>query len=349
MKKQRIIAVIVLLLLIGMVPPLEYLHDKLYKTHLLDYRNLGIIFVIDRHNIANSIMIRMSEEEESSRYEVPDSNNNKIFPGQGVGSIRLGDSIEDVERMWGGSLRKHEYENMAAIWDSDRNMVMEFQYGELERIIIRSKDFLTEEGLRVGSKEEEIRAAYGHPESKSRTTVYYSSILLSLAYSILNIWILALVLSLISMYIFKKRFQRSYLILIIASSFTAIIIYSNPLKIFMYGLEAYVMGLKPMLLWTPVALIAPLVLVGILWGEIISKRNFLTGFKKYAFIICFATLGRIVAFIIFGLYTMLIMKMYYFNWSYLWSVYLIEGLLIYFAWLQFNRLFGIKRDYLMIE
>jgi len=332
-----------------MVPPLRYLHNKLYKTHLLDYRNLGIIFVIDRHNIVSSIMISRSEEEELPLSEVVDSNNNEIFPGQGVGSIRLGDSIEDVERMWGGSFRKHEYENMAAIWDNDRNMFMEFQYGELERITIRSKDFSTEEGLRVGSKEEEIRAAYGQPESKSRTTMYYSSILSSLAYSILNIWILALVLSLISLYIFKKRFHRSYLILIIASSFIAIIIHSNPLKIFTYGLEAYVMGLKPLLLWTSVAIIAPLVLVGIWWGEIISKRNYLAGFKKYAFIICFATLGRIVAFIIFGLYVMLIMKMYYFNWTYSWSVYLIEGLLIYFVWMQFNCIFGLKRDYLMIE
>lgn len=332
-----------------MVPPLEYLHNKLYKTHLLDYRDLGIIFVIDRHNIANSIMISSSEEEESPRYEVPDSNNNEIFPGQGVGSIRLGDSIEDVERMWGGLFRKREYENMATIWDSDRGIAMEFQDGELERITIRSKDFLTEEGLGVGSKEEEIRAAYGQPESKSRTAVYYSSFLSSLSYSILNIWILALVLSLLSLYIIKKRFHRSYLILIIASSFIAIIIYSNPLRIFTYSLESYIMTLKLTMLWMSVAITAPLVLVSILCGEIISKRNLLAGFKKYACTICFATLGRIVAFVIFCLYTMLIMKTYYFTWSYVWSVYLIEGLLIYFVWLQFNRLFGIKRDYLMIE
>ena len=109
------------------------------------------------------------------------------------------------------------------------------------------------------------------------------------------------------------------------------------------------MGLKPLLLWTSVAIIAPLVLVGILCGEIISKRNFLAGFKKYACVICFATLGRIVAFIIFILYTMLIMKTYYINWSFFWLLNWLDGLLVYFVWLQFNRLFGLKREYLMIE
>lgn len=346
------IALAVLVSLAALVPALRYLGRKYFQVHALYYRELGISFVIDRHDRVQNVILSRAEDYEIQEGEEP-GEDKTIYPGRGVGRFSFGVSYprevrEEIPGKRGGDNKGI----VCFLQNKEYGLDLLFVGDQLTHIWLNNRDYRTEEGVGPGSRGEEVIAAYGEIDRSAGYQVGRFVNLRRLASCLLFILILAGVLAFFAAFVFGPavRFRVLWLILIALSVH---LIYTVVLHSGLQfpAIPTLSVGLVIGLVIVAVSqfLLGPLLVIGWWWGETIARNRKFNPVGRYL------TTGTVILifsagyFAILGMMPLLIHGFYLGIW---WPLAIILDPVIqtvqlavlapifYLAFIQFNLLFA---------
>lgn len=97
-----------------------------------------------------------------------------IIPGRRVGEIRLGQKSEVVLKAWGPPDRTSPLAGAAVALYAGRGVGVIIRSGRIEGLLVETGDFMTREGIQVGSTRDQVVAALGPGYTESGPQLYYS-------------------------------------------------------------------------------------------------------------------------------------------------------------------------------
>ena len=105
----------------------------------------------------------------------------EIHPGQGLGEINLGDSVEQVEGLWGPPYEGYSRESeIVWVYGSDQEVVLTFdkQTNKLTRIDINTNAYPLKQDakLAVGVDQESVLKQFPEPTIKDSATLDYNNL-----------------------------------------------------------------------------------------------------------------------------------------------------------------------------
>ncbi len=360
--KRRGQALVILLALAASIPILDYINKEWFGERMFYYPDRGINFILDRKGTVLLVSVSKIGAENGPRSETTPEKGEVIYPGLGVGEIRLGDTESRVAELWPGKwsrVRKGEY---CGMWNRKRTLSLEFQKGRLTHISVGAgggeSGFRTEEGIGAGSKEKDILAVYGEPNSILRRYVIGStSIPAGIASQIRHNLILAAILAAVLVFYYGRKKRSRMPAMALWGYIVFLIIEANPLRWFEYGFDSIgvlvKMWLENATLSALAALRAPIAISAIWWSEIISRRNKFGAGKRFLAIGLLIFVANIFARQLIGLLYMPFSgvegdRAMLFDLSLFQMVLGLVGITFYIALAQFGRLFGSKSDYALL-
>ncbi len=360
--KRRGQALVILLALAVSIPILDYINKEWFGERMFYYPDRGINFILDRKGTVLLVSVSKIGAGNGPRSETTPGKGEVIYPGLGVGGIRLGDTESRVAELWPGQwsrVRKGEY---CGMWNRKRTLSLEFQKGRLTHISVGAgggeSGFRTEEGIGAGSKEKDILAVYGEPNSILRRYVIGStSIPAGIASQIRHNLILAAILAAVLVFYYGRKKRSRMPAMALWGYIVFLIIEANPLRWFEYGFDSIgvlvKMWLENATLSALAALRAPIAISAIWWSEIISRRNKFGAGKRFLTIGLLVFVANIFARQLIGLLYMPFSgvegdRAMLFDLSLFQMVLGLVGITFYIALAQFGRLFGSKSDYALL-
>ncbi|MEW6096325.1 MAG: hypothetical protein AB1567_07350 [bacterium] len=136
----------------------------------LEYKSKGITFYLDKEDNVHEIAVFSSIDK--SNLEKEDNklrDKDLIIPGVCAGGIRIGDTIDNVIRVFGRPRKIKIFEKDIVVYYYKDWVVVEFRSEEVSRIRLSSeylnehKEIHTIEGIKYGDNEEKVLSIYGEP------------------------------------------------------------------------------------------------------------------------------------------------------------------------------------------
>ncbi len=339
MTREKIRSLLILLLCIASIPALYYLERKFFSTESLFYSDQGISFSIRNYTRAVTGIYVFPPREEVPPAE-PEGEK-VIIPGQGLGEIRLGDSLELVDEKWPRDWKKYGYRDQTTYYSPELNVSLGFDNGNLRSIYTWNAEYRTREGIAVGDVKEKVLQAYGEPPQFSGRWMVRISILGSIAWRISRFLIAAGVLALLNVFLVGKGVRRRGRILIPAAFIAFLLIYNIPSFIKMgLGYFSVYEDLEMLVQTLIIAALPAAIFAGIFLGESFARRKGWPGWKKQAVPVFAGALLLAAVIIVWRAYQALlgIWPFSLWFWPQLSAVIFIP--LLYLFWYQFNVLFA---------
>ncbi len=365
--RKKIVPLLILAILVGLIPVLRYLAREYFQVHYLRYPDQGIQYRIDRHLKVDRISLVPVDELESET-TAENGKDKIIYPGQGVGNIRFGDSEEEVRENWPGAWRGHKIKGrwfvQSVIYSKREGIRFFFLANELNKIqLIGSKECRTVKNIGLDSREEEIISVHGETDKHSG---YWSGRfvnLLIVARFLAVTLILAGVLSFVSVFVVGKCSRLRVLWLSLIGYLTLAVIHLIRMGIFQYGFQLpevtrLTIGLVIILIIMigSLFLLAPLLVIGLWLGEKRAYRRGAGPAGKYVtagiFILIFSAgyyvSQELISPLIYGFYLGIWLPLVVVLDFAFHTVHLaVLAPIFYLAFIQFNRLFGDESGYLV--
>ncbi len=348
MRSQKLVALLALAVLVGLALALRLLDRRVSQFRALDYSGRGMVFYLDRRGIVEQVMLFPTEGFEEKEADGPESWTT-IHPGRGVGDVRFGDPESEVREKWPLQWRRYGEGEFSIIYDDRGSVSCSFQDDRLEFVSISGHEYKTAENIGPGSPEVEVIAAYGEPDELPAYAGKKTTIFTEAAGKMEQSLVLAGLLAFLAVKVIKVEGPSRLFWILIAGYLFLLVITINPIRVIQFGfgyLGFYLRSIRNFALFYVLgALVAPLMLAGIWWGERIACRKGFGGAGKYILPGSFVFLGNAVFYILMAVGAGL-----YFGMRFgdpmtqsriLFQIPLaLTGVVFYLAFLQFARLFG---------
>ncbi len=351
MKKERITAAVIILLFIGLIPLLNHINRTYFSVESLYYKERGISFGVRNYTgKVTSIFVSSRENDLAAEEEAGEG---IIIPGGGVGNVRLGDSPETVEEKWPITWKKYYFSEQIFYRNQEENITLDFRDKKLQAIYVSNSEYQTGEGIGIGSEKEEIFQVFGQPPPEFSGYIVSQAIPGSIARYILSFLIGAALLSVLSLFLIRRKIKRRWAILIPAACFIFYLIFIDPTRLCRLGFE-YLFNafssLGTLTVYLSIISVPLGICGGILVAEYLCRRYKRGGLTRHIIIIVTSDLGLLTALLVINVAWALVRDntlVVFWSWTGLYI--LIYGPLLYLFWYQFNRLFGIREKYLLID
>ncbi len=339
MTKDRIKAGLIILAFVASIPILNHLDRKFFAIDSIYYPELGIGFSI--RNYSQSVIGISVVPAREEAPPVEGEGEKIIFPGRGMGEIRLGDSPEQVKERWPGDWKKFGYREQTGYSNAELEIQLQFDSGQLSNINTSSSEYRTREGISVGDRKDKVLEAYGEPPKFPGRFIVSFSILGSITGLIPRFLIAAGGLAFLNYFLVKREMRRRESILVLSAYFSFLLIYQVP-SLVQIGVGYFPVYLDPIMLVSMLfgAAFPAAVFAGIIFGVFIVRRCSWKGWKRHAIPVIAGDFFLVAVVIIWRIYQALLGMMPFSLWFWSQLVMLLYGPLLYLFWHQFNVLFA---------
>ncbi|MBI3929392.1 MAG: hypothetical protein HY319_27855 [Armatimonadetes bacterium] len=149
----------------------HYGHGLQRGSGNLSYPDRGLAFSFSADKVTHIYVVKTEEDR-------PLLGDRLVVPGKRAGKLELGSAVDEVRQKWG----KPNSEQPIKKGSSTRVLIYKKQAvrlvvreGKIDGILITTGDFITREGVKVGSSEAEVKRAFGSGFARKGPGLFYSS------------------------------------------------------------------------------------------------------------------------------------------------------------------------------